>query len=72
MYAYDEKSGTALWTCPVAKAADYTITFCPSSGGGVDGDGADYIDASEDEVSGPDDATDAQEPLGFSTGVHCD
>ena len=26
-YAYDESSGTALWTCD--KAADYTITFCP-------------------------------------------
>ncbi|EIM84101.1 Osmotin thaumatin-like protein [Stereum hirsutum FP-91666 SS1] len=28
-YAYDESSGTALWTCPSATAADYTITFCP-------------------------------------------
>ncbi|PVG04000.1 thaumatin-like protein [Serendipita vermifera] len=28
-YAYDESSGTALWTCPMSKAADYTITFCP-------------------------------------------
>ncbi|KAI0729579.1 thaumatin-like protein [Fomitopsis betulina] len=26
-YAYDESSGTALWTCN--KPADYTITFCP-------------------------------------------
>lgn len=30
-YAYDEASGTALWTCDVSKEADYTITFCPSS-----------------------------------------
>jgi hypothetical protein len=29
VYAYDEKSGTALWTCPASKKADYTITFCP-------------------------------------------
>ncbi|KAL7418585.1 hypothetical protein Q5752_007043 [Cryptotrichosporon argae] len=28
-YAYDEKSGTALWTCE--SGPDYTITFCPSS-----------------------------------------
>ena len=28
-YAYDESSGTALFTCPVNLAADYTITFCP-------------------------------------------
>ncbi|KZT58444.1 thaumatin-like protein [Calocera cornea HHB12733] len=28
-YAYDESSGTALWTCPGTSAADYTITFCP-------------------------------------------
>ncbi|PVG04006.1 thaumatin-like protein [Serendipita vermifera] len=28
-YAYDESSGTALWTCPSSKNADYTITFCP-------------------------------------------
>ncbi|KAF7329988.1 hypothetical protein MKEN_00262800 [Mycena kentingensis (nom. inval.)] len=28
-YAYDESSGTALWTCPASKAAHYTITFCP-------------------------------------------
>ncbi|KIY66855.1 hypothetical protein CYLTODRAFT_354310 [Cylindrobasidium torrendii FP15055 ss-10] len=27
-YAYDESSGTALWTCPTANKADYTITFC--------------------------------------------
>ena len=28
-YAYDEQSGTALWTCDSNKRADYTITFCP-------------------------------------------
>jgi len=28
-YAYDESSGTALWTCPTSSNADYTITFCP-------------------------------------------
>ena len=28
-YAYDESSGTALFTCDAALAADYTITFCP-------------------------------------------
>ncbi|PVG04004.1 thaumatin-like protein [Serendipita vermifera] len=28
-YAYDESSGTALFTCPASKSADYTITFCP-------------------------------------------
>ena len=28
-YAYDESSGTALWTCDANRAADYTITFCP-------------------------------------------
>ncbi|KAJ7443976.1 thaumatin-like protein [Mycena galericulata] len=28
-YAYDESSGTALWTCPANKNAVYTITFCP-------------------------------------------
>jgi len=27
VYAYDESSGTALWTCPTG--ADYTVTFCP-------------------------------------------
>ena len=26
-FAYDEPSGTALWTC--AAGTDYTITFCP-------------------------------------------
>ncbi|KAF7293942.1 hypothetical protein MKEN_01457700 [Mycena kentingensis (nom. inval.)] len=28
-YAYDESSGTALWTCPASKSAEWTITFCP-------------------------------------------
>ena len=28
-YAFDEPSGTALWTCDSGLAADYTITFCP-------------------------------------------
>jgi len=28
-YAYDESSGTALWTCPMSSNADYTVTFCP-------------------------------------------
>ena len=30
-YAYDEQSGTALWTCDKNLAADYTITFCPGA-----------------------------------------
>ncbi|EKM57115.1 uncharacterized protein PHACADRAFT_254685 [Phanerochaete carnosa HHB-10118-sp] len=30
-YAYDESSGTALWTCNSALAPDYTVTFCPAS-----------------------------------------
>ncbi|TRM64423.1 thaumatin [Schizophyllum amplum] len=29
VYAYDESSETALWTCPTGSAADYTVTFCP-------------------------------------------
>lgn len=29
VYAYDESSGTALWTCPSSSNADYTVTFCP-------------------------------------------
>ncbi|TEB32602.1 thaumatin-like protein [Coprinellus micaceus] len=29
VYAYDESSNTALFTCPSSKRADYTITFCP-------------------------------------------
>ncbi|KAG9089902.1 hypothetical protein FRC07_012235 [Ceratobasidium sp. 392] len=29
VYAYDESSGTALWTCAASKKADYTLTFCP-------------------------------------------
>jgi len=28
-YAYDESSGTALFTCNSALKADYTLTFCP-------------------------------------------
>ncbi|KAF8153129.1 thaumatin [Crassisporium funariophilum] len=28
-YAYDEASGTALWTCNSALKAYYTLTFCP-------------------------------------------
>ncbi|KAJ7443980.1 Osmotin thaumatin-like protein [Mycena galericulata] len=28
-YAYDESSGTALWTCSASLNAVYTITFCP-------------------------------------------
>lgn len=32
--AYDENSSSgALWTCDSSKAVDYTVTFCPSSGG---------------------------------------
>ncbi|KAI5116716.1 hypothetical protein M0805_000825 [Coniferiporia weirii] len=30
-YAYDESSGTALWTCSASLNADYTVTFCPPS-----------------------------------------
>ncbi|TRM64408.1 thaumatin [Schizophyllum amplum] len=29
VYAYDESSESALWTCPDSNAADYTLTFCP-------------------------------------------
>ncbi|KAF9009773.1 Osmotin, thaumatin-like protein [Hymenopellis radicata] len=28
-YAYDESSGTALWSCDSTLNADYTVTFCP-------------------------------------------
>ncbi|KAI0301484.1 thaumatin family-domain-containing protein [Russula brevipes] len=28
-YAFDEGSGTALWTCPSALNSDYRLTFCP-------------------------------------------
>ncbi|KAJ6502161.1 thaumatin [Mycena sanguinolenta] len=28
-FAFDEPSGTALWTCPTSRNAAYTITFCP-------------------------------------------
>ncbi|KZT04937.1 thaumatin-like protein [Laetiporus sulphureus 93-53] len=31
-YAYDESSGTALWTCDASLNADYTLTFCPALG----------------------------------------
>ncbi|THV00360.1 Osmotin, thaumatin-like protein [Dendrothele bispora CBS 962.96] len=30
VYAYDESSKAALWTCDSSKHADYTLTFCPS------------------------------------------
>jgi len=29
VYAYDESSGTALWTCASSANSDYTVTFCP-------------------------------------------
>lgn len=29
VYAYDESSGTALFSCASSNQADYTITFCP-------------------------------------------
>ncbi|CUA72690.1 Pathogenesis-related protein 5 [Rhizoctonia solani] len=29
VYAYDESSGTALFTCPSSLNADYQLTFCP-------------------------------------------
>ncbi|KAL4242727.1 Thaumatin family protein [Abortiporus biennis] len=32
-YAFDESSGTALWTCDSGLNADYTLTFCPSTNG---------------------------------------
>ncbi|KAI0260036.1 thaumatin-like protein [Gloeopeniophorella convolvens] len=28
-YAFDEGSGTALWTCDAGLNSDYTLTFCP-------------------------------------------
>lgn len=28
-YAFDESSGTALFTCPTSLLADFTLTFCP-------------------------------------------
>ncbi|KAI0356836.1 Osmotin, thaumatin-like protein [Trametes cingulata] len=31
-YAFDESSGTALWTCDSGQNADYTLTFCPTVG----------------------------------------
>lgn len=33
VFAYDEASGTALWSCNSGKAADYTLTFCPHNSG---------------------------------------
>ncbi|KAJ3552261.1 hypothetical protein NM688_g4242 [Phlebia brevispora] len=30
-YAFDESSGTALWTCDSGLNADYTLTFCPTN-----------------------------------------
>ncbi|KIL63444.1 hypothetical protein M378DRAFT_164517 [Amanita muscaria Koide BX008] len=29
VFAYDEKSGNAIYTCPSSKSAHYTVTFCP-------------------------------------------
>ncbi|KAH8985625.1 thaumatin-like protein [Lactarius hatsudake] len=29
VYAYDESSGTALFSCPSSNQADYTVAFCP-------------------------------------------
>lgn len=29
VYAYDESSGTALFTCGQDQNSDYTVTFCP-------------------------------------------
>ena len=29
VYAYDESSNTALWTCDSGRNSDYTLTFCP-------------------------------------------
>ncbi|KAI9453213.1 thaumatin-like protein [Lactarius psammicola] len=29
VYAYDESSGDAIFSCPSSSRADYTITFCP-------------------------------------------
>ncbi|KAH7326958.1 thaumatin-like protein [Rhizoctonia solani] len=31
VYAYDESSNTALWTCDSTRQVDYTLTFCPPS-----------------------------------------
>ncbi|KAI0059940.1 Osmotin, thaumatin-like protein [Artomyces pyxidatus] len=36
-YAFDESSGTALWTCNSGLGADYTVTFCPPVNGTVAG-----------------------------------
>lgn len=32
-YAFDESSGTALWTCDSNLNVDYTLTFCPAPNG---------------------------------------
>ncbi|KAN0133077.1 thaumatin family domain containing protein [Lactarius tabidus] len=32
-YAFDESSGTALWTCPSTLDSNYTLTFCPPPAG---------------------------------------
>jgi hypothetical protein len=34
-YAFDESSGTALWTCDSGLNANYTLTFCPWKQGGL-------------------------------------
>jgi len=34
VYAYDESSGTALWTCNSTLNSDYRLTFCPPPYGG--------------------------------------
>jgi len=33
-YAFDEGSGTALWTCNSSLSSDYRVTFCPPPYGG--------------------------------------
>jgi len=33
-YAYDESSGTALWTCSSSLNANYQVTFCPPASWG--------------------------------------
>lgn len=44
-YAYDESSGTALWTCDSKKKADYTLTFCPPGGKFVDQGNVENLDS---------------------------
>ncbi|KAH9987193.1 thaumatin family-domain-containing protein [Russula vinacea] len=34
VYAFDESSGTALWTCSSSLNSDYRLTFCPPPYGG--------------------------------------